>query len=384
MNEAVQLPAFLANRPSRGGTQSLAALSVGSPPHISIKGNRFKLVDAAGNERMIPEMYLDGVIVNVNDYTSKTYYDSGFDPNASEFKPPACFSDNGVAPSRQALKPQHANCRDCPHNQWGSETSRISGKPTKSCNDGKKIAVLVGDMAFLMRIPPGSLKPLGAYARSLAGQSIGDRSVSPEDVMTRFEFDPNAVGILQFKAVAWVDEKTAKLTDELWRTKATDDLVGKNDQPFTGTVATTLPPAEPAVQHQLPPPPTPPAAAAPSAPAPASPAEAVAPKGRTRRTKAEIEADELRKQIAEMQARLDGTPGVAATLPVGGPQQAASQTRLEPVPAADLDIPPFLRRDAATQQSPAAPQQQFGMQAAAEPNADLMKALNLALPPTGG
>ena len=47
-----QLPAHLQNRQSRAVNERAAA-GIGSsmPPHISIQGNSFTLIDAAGNEQ---------------------------------------------------------------------------------------------------------------------------------------------------------------------------------------------------------------------------------------------------------------------------------------------------------------------------------------------
>lgn len=128
----------------RGLTRAaIGGITGGSPPQISIRGSRFRKIDAAGNEKMLDTLSMDIVIVDANEHVSKLYYDQPYDPSANEYFPPACFSDNGVAPSTSAEKPQSETCAMCPQNAWGSATSALTGKNTKACNDAKKLAVLV-------------------------------------------------------------------------------------------------------------------------------------------------------------------------------------------------------------------------------------------------
>ena len=113
-----QLPDYIQNRQSRGLAQRVSQnLGTSSPPYLSIMGNKFTLVDAAGNEQPIPTYeadpvkcmrgqnpgpYADVVIVDVNDHVSRIFYDVPFDPSAQSYQPPACFSHNGLAPSKLA------------------------------------------------------------------------------------------------------------------------------------------------------------------------------------------------------------------------------------------------------------------------------------------
>ena len=115
-----QLPAYLQNRQSKGLAQSLVAnLGVGSPPFLSIMGNRLTLIDSAGEEIPVttydPKIgpYLDCVVIDALERTSKVFYDKPYDPSATQYEPPACWSDNGVGPSRNAAVPQPSTCADC-------------------------------------------------------------------------------------------------------------------------------------------------------------------------------------------------------------------------------------------------------------------------------
>jgi hypothetical protein len=349
------LPAYLLNRQPRGLAEAvISGLNTGAPPYVSIRGSRFKLVDAAGNEQPVQALHLDVVIVDANQHVSKVFYKDAYDPNATEYKPPTCFSDNGIGPSRQSVLPQHATCQACPHNQWGSDISKVSGKQTKACNDVKKLAVMVpgNRVVFLLRVPPASLKNLGAYVKSLAGQSVGDRPVDVADVVTRLSFDPDAVGILKFEPVSWIDEPTAAAMSDIWAKKLTDDLVGRKDTPIDAM------PAQPTPQQIAPPP---------SAPPPVPPAAAVASPA---------------PQESPAPARRRGRPPKEETQQVNQMPPQQMQFGASQMPADDgLDIPPFLKRDApppapkASAPTPA----QFGMQQPAAPNPELMAMLEGAM-----
>ena len=84
----MQLPAHLQGRQIKSLTER-AAEGMGStlPPHISIRGNSFTFVDAAGNEYQ-PVLTFDAAIVDVSDVMCKRYYDKPFDPGANQYEPP--------------------------------------------------------------------------------------------------------------------------------------------------------------------------------------------------------------------------------------------------------------------------------------------------------
>jgi hypothetical protein len=357
----LQLPAHLLNRASRNLAGQLAAsLPTGSVPYVSIKGSRFTLFDAAGNERQVGAMspdvglYLDLCIVDSNPHISKVYYSKAFDPNI-EGQAPDCFSDNGVGASAQAQSPQSLSCKTCRHNEWGSEVSRQTGKPVKACNDVQKVAVVVPgfkDNVFLLRIPPVSLKWLGKYIQEISSISAGGRKVDISDLITRVYFQKDQVGVLGFTPASFVDPETAATGDRAYENKATDVLVGKNDRPFTGEVGLP-PPAKPAEQRTLAPPPQQSPGIAPPTQgfgqAPAEPEKK--PRGRPKK-----------EAVAE---------APATQAPFLPPLQAGSQmlsTGSQANGSDDAeDIPNFLKRADAPAAPPPAPKPagpSFGMQAA--------------------
>lgn len=266
-----QLPAYLQNRQSRGLAQTLVGnLGVGSPPYLSIMGNRLSLIDSAGDEIAVPTYdpkigpYLDCMIVDALERTSKIFYDKPYDPNASQYEPPACFSDNGLAPSRNASKPQSATCASCPQAAWGSKVSAVSGKGVKACADIQKIAIVVPgyEMPFLLRVPPNSRTNLRGYLNKFVGQQI-----DVCDVITRVSFEQGVIGTLHFDAVGYIDEPTFAQREKLAAAHATDAMVGRTDLPRDGMIAASAQPAQ--IEHQVAPFFVPPAA--PMAVSPATP-----------------------------------------------------------------------------------------------------------------
>lgn len=244
-----QLPAHL-----QGLMQntSLAALNqdaakgigVGSWPRISLKGGRFRLQDPQGQEIVVPDYFLDVVIVGVNSHgLSKIYYAGNYDPT-SDGTAPDCYSDNGVAPSARASKPQCSTCAACPLNVWGSKVTPASAQ-VKACADIKKLAVLIANNTsgpvFELRVPAASLSNLGAYVRGLDAAGIPAAAV-----VTRLTFDTQAdYPKLIFSTPVMQEGQTPYITAEMYadvqevindKTEI-NQCIGENDKPFEGKVA---------------------------------------------------------------------------------------------------------------------------------------------------
>lgn len=361
MANAVQLPAHLMARskPSTLAQSLVAGLGGNNPPYISISQNRFTFVDPAGNKKAWDRLSLNVVIVDGNPAVSKVYYDVAYDPSAEHFTAPACWSDNGVGPSSQSSKPQSGTCAACPHNAWGSAMSKMTGKPTKACNDLKKIAVMVPEFenrVFLLRIPPASLKNLKQYATSIGSWADGDRVVVPEDLITTIEFEGQ--GVLVFKAAGFVDAEQYALIDKLLVSGGTDALVGRNDTVHQGLVSSPPVQALPAPQ---------------ALPQPA-PLPQQAPQGFPQPTPqmfASSPADAQKAAYATQQAP-QGFPQPApqaAPKPTGRPRKVAEA----PQPAPQMFAP------APQPVQPVQQAAQFGMSAAPAPNADVAAALLAAM-----
>lgn len=363
-----QLPAYLTNRRGLALAETLAPLlTTGQPAHISIRQNRFRLVDSAGNEKPVNELHLDVVIVGTNRHMSKIYYSTGYDPENSA--PPDCWSDNGLAPSSRAASPQSQTCAVCPKNAWGSDVSKMTGKPTKACNDVMKLAVVVpsdpNNLVYLLRIPPATLKHLGKYVQTIAANMIGERRADPSDVVTRLTFDPQTQGVLNFAPISLIDQQTCALVDGLDHEKQVIPVVGGNDVPIApGRVQQQVQGlAQPVAPVTTLPPPSPPGMQ------PAFVTTTDGSGGAGSGTTATFGGS----AGGEPPKRRRGRPAAQPTEPAAAP--AAQQ---EPT------IPAFLQRNPEPAPAPAAQPQGFGLAQGTEPDAALQKALADAFKlPTG-
>lgn len=229
---APALPAFLANRKSAGiGSKAVEGLGAPLPPHISIRGNRFTLIDGTGNEQPVMTLNLDVNIIDVSDVTCKMYFGDNDGPikwEAGANDPPACWSANGIAPSVEAMLPQSATCAACRWNERGSATG-MDDAPIKACRDEKWMAVtIVGyGLPFQLRLTPGSFKNFRSYNEKFKGQAAVDIS----DIVTRITFEQGKNGVLVFDAVSYIDEPMMNAREQFLASKNTDILVGRNDRP---------------------------------------------------------------------------------------------------------------------------------------------------------
>lgn len=285
-----QLPDYLKPLTNAPSLAARAAEGIGSslPPHISIGGNQFALIDVTGAEIPVDTKWLDVCVVDRSDVTCKMFFGKDWEPGATDM--PLCFSMNGIAPSVDAAEPQARTCAECPKNVRGSATSKMSGKAVKACRDEIKLAFVIPpfmsegkpvDLAMLLQftLTPGSFTNWRAYVEKFKGQQFDLRHV-----VTRLTFERDKSGVVEFNVrpyvqggpAPWIDQATAVLVQKALESKATDLLVGRLDRPRGGEL-----PA-PAPQQQI------------AAPAQLVPSSNVvgetAPAGRRRRTKAEMEA----------------------------------------------------------------------------------------------
>lgn len=242
-----QLPAYLQalQAPDVGNALS-QNLGSAMPPHVSIGGGRFTLVDAANNELAGAwfdqkiGVYIDACIVDVNNVMSRIYFSGAYDNDAEGVRPD-CWSDNGIGPSISANSPQAPFCTPDPTGQhgckwavWGSKIN-ANGKKVPACSQKQKVALLIPasgfDTLFLLAIPPNSHGPLREYVERCKGNQM-----NMANLLTRISFVPNVQGTLQFAPVSYIDEPTAKLRQAAYAERKTDALVGRNDTPRTGPV----------------------------------------------------------------------------------------------------------------------------------------------------
>ncbi len=232
-----QVPAYiLAQRQAGAPTlaeQSVQGMGSALPPHISIQGNSFTLIDVTGATLPVGPM-MDCIIVDVSNHMCKRYYESDWGPNSDS--PPDCWSANGIGPSRESVKPQAQRCDQCQWNVRGSDTSKLSGKAIKACRDEKWMAIVPSnkiDMAFRLVLPPGSFKNWASFV-----EKFKNTQLDIVDVVVRITFQPQANGVMQFEIIDYIPEKFVALRNQMKAEKG-DLLVGRIDVP----VQTLLPTA---------------------------------------------------------------------------------------------------------------------------------------------
>jgi hypothetical protein len=371
---APQLPAHLMDF---GGLANIGASAIGginvgqSHPRISIKQNRFRLLDEQGQEYVVPALDLDIIVVGANDYVSKLYYAKAFDPADPEPPAPTCFSDNGVGPSERSTTPQCATCSGCPHAAWGSKVTP-SGTKVKACSDSKKLAVVLANNAngavYELRVPAASMENLKGVIDSLRGAPL-------PSIVLKLTFDANtSYPKLIFAPVSYITPEQKAAVLEVLNGEEVEEAVGKKDkvrdpnQPLiaqgapmavppatapimqpAAQVAPSLPPQPQFTAPAYPVAPQPPqfAAQQPLAPAynpmqaPEATQEAAAPAKRTRRTKAQIAAEQ---QAAFQPAQ--PVPQYAPAAPAferPAPQFTTPQQPVAPAPAPApaFELPPI-------------------------------------------
>jgi hypothetical protein len=176
-----QLPAYLQRHvesKTPSADVSSLATSTNSTPRISLRGRQFRFIE--GGEEISKtggpvKVHILGVEPGPGRFT-KTWYEKAYSGQANDNTPPDCSSDDGVVPNAWVSKKQHHECQTCPKNQFGSATSR-SGKPSKACNDSKRLYVTQEGQTqegviYLLQTPVSSLKALSNYGRQLADMGV--------------------------------------------------------------------------------------------------------------------------------------------------------------------------------------------------------------------
>jgi hypothetical protein len=155
----------------------------------------------------IDDRHLDVVIVNAAPKISRTYYAGTYEEGNTSA--PNCWSADGETPDASIDEPQASNCASCPMNVKGSGQG-----DSKACRFSQRLAVVLandmqGDVMQLTLAATsifgkeeGDKRPLQAYARYLAAQSI-----NPETLVTRLRFDTKAaVPKLFFQPLRWLED----------------------------------------------------------------------------------------------------------------------------------------------------------------------------------
>jgi hypothetical protein len=203
-----QLPSFVRKGELSAVAKALTGGGTGtSMKRISTKGGVFRLIAGGKEVAAIDDRHLDVVIVNAAPKVSRTFYAGPF--VEGQASAPDCWSADGDKPDGSIESPQASTCATCPQNIKGSGQG-----DSRACRFSQRLAVVLandieGDVMQLTLAATsifgkedGDKRPLQAYARYLAAQSI-----SPEMLVTRLKFDTKAaVPKLFFQPVRYLEE----------------------------------------------------------------------------------------------------------------------------------------------------------------------------------
>lgn len=202
------VPAFAKQRAGELSEMSKALAGGGdNTKRISIKGGVFRLVAGSKEIATVEERYLDVVIVNAAPKVGRTWYAKAYTNDTVTV--PSCWSPDGTTSSEESAERQSVLCADCPKNVAGSGQNN-----SKACRYQQSIAVVLannmeGDV-LKMALPATSIfgkeegekRPLQAYARFLAAQSV-----DVGYVVTQMRFDTKSESPkLYFKPVRWLTD----------------------------------------------------------------------------------------------------------------------------------------------------------------------------------
>ena len=367
----VQLPARFAGTDiaaqiAADNAAAAAGIRVGGFPSINVGGGKFHIKDegkletlmnppSAPGQPALPMMLLEVVVLGGAEKLNKLYYANKYVEGSDE--PPTCSSSNGITPDSHIAIPQNNVCATCPQNQWGSKVSEISGRDIKNCDDIKQLAVIpAGDLnykALGLAITKGSLSDWGKFVAALTA-----RNFPLKELVVNLTFDQTAnYPKLKFSFNRFLtDEESVKVKERA----AGDDVkaiisarsqvpaLAAPVQPATPAAATTAP-----IVTSAPTPPVVPVVATPATGFGAAPTQTGAattqePPKRTRRTRAQIEADKaatadlshipeaIRQAIQVVGADSDAGKAMLAQFPA----PAAAPTTPPPVAASPFDGQP--------------------------------------------
>lgn len=205
----IELPDYLKNVAYDSSADMIS--SGGSTPRISLKGRQFRFI-IEGEEKEKTSEPVDLVILGVVPESghAHTFYINGYQPGVTD--PPDCSSFLGIQPDSWVSSPQAKNCRDCPHQVWGSATS-MSGKKAKACKDSKRLMVIRAQdlgkddepTVFILNVTVASLKALTQFGKFLLANRLPMAAV-----ITRAEFVDSDFPQIEFNFVAVLNEDNGK------------------------------------------------------------------------------------------------------------------------------------------------------------------------------
>jgi hypothetical protein len=266
MIQNAQLPAHLAaaiaNKQMAVSADALVGATTSGAVRLVANQGRFRIKE--GNvETVLPDLYLDTIIVGALPGITKSYYATGYNPSDDKAnKQPDCGSLFGDVPDANSPAKQCTTCAACPQNAWGSKIA--NGKEIKACSDYRRVAVIAADdpeTIYQANIPPASIKGWTKYVKTLS-----QRGLDVSMVITRLSLQEH-MWVFDFAGFASTEQYGA--VQPLLGSSQVQDVLGTLGR-TPGQAALPAPAAADMMRNVAPP--LPAAAAAPApAPTPAAP-----------------------------------------------------------------------------------------------------------------
>ncbi len=233
-NGAATLPAHLQGGELSDTAKALAGGGVGqSLKRISFKGSVFRMMAGSQEVAQNEDRAMNMIVVKSAPAIARTYYEGSYKEGV--VSSPACWSDDGNAPSSNVESPQASLCANCPQNVKGSGQG-----DSRACRYSARLAVVLeGDQkgdVYGITLPATSVfgkaedgskyAPLQAYVRKLA--EFGFDIVK---VVTEVKFDTKSpVPKLMFRAVRPLDEAEWAVAQE--KAKSSEAKAHTGDRQF--------------------------------------------------------------------------------------------------------------------------------------------------------
>lgn len=240
-----EVPSYILNPElaKQANEDVLFGISAGALPRIKLSGKQFTLVNSNGEETPVRpadmfqapngNLYLLIIVLRVKREVQKSWYASKYNPN-EEGRTPDCFSNDGVTPDPLAPSKQCETCANCQYNAYGSGKDQ-NGNPTngKACSDNKIAAVFVPKVGVhKFKVPPASIKNLGAYVREL-----NKRGISIGNVKTLVGFDLKATfPVLTFEFGGFVPEPLLPQLAEMAQSSDAEEIANDRITPSAGSL----------------------------------------------------------------------------------------------------------------------------------------------------
>lgn len=227
---AVNLPAHFLGVQGMSLNDAAEEFASNRFPILSVKNGRFS-IKRDGEKTLVmtdrdePATYVEVAILNLQ--KSKTYYADGWVEGSAS--PPDCSSDDGITPRADSPDMQCTSCALCPQNAWGTGVNQ-KGEATKgkACSDVQRVAISRVDSMndpMMLRVPPASLKNLAEMSKALS-----KKGVPLNGVVVRISPDTDAVGVLNFKPVDYLDPEQYATAKSMQNTDLVLAIIGRSNR----------------------------------------------------------------------------------------------------------------------------------------------------------